>query len=140
MRNLKDFSQIFSGFGIGIAAIHSLSELTPMLSDRFEARCQQPPQASTSDEDDDGPRVGLVDLLTWLGERKKLIGAVTLAAALVSVAWRCCCPIYTARATLLAPGSQQQSGSAAALAALGSLGGLAGGWRRSRPTSSTSRC
>ena len=35
--------------------------------------------------------------------------------------------IYTARATLLAPGSQQQSGSAAALAALGSLGGLVGG-------------
>ena len=41
---------------------------------------------------------------------------------------RCCCrPIYTARTTFLAPGSQQQSGSAAALAALGSLGGLAGG-------------
>jgi len=34
--------------------------------------------------------------------------------------------IFTARATLLAPGSQQQSSSAAALAALGPLGGLAG--------------
>jgi capsule polysaccharide export protein KpsE/RkpR len=35
--------------------------------------------------------------------------------------------IFTARTTLLAPGSQQQSTSAAALAALGSLGGMAGG-------------
>ena len=26
VRNLKDFSQIFSGFGIGIAAIHSLNQ------------------------------------------------------------------------------------------------------------------
>ncbi|MEP7058188.1 MAG: sugar ABC transporter substrate-binding protein, partial [Caldimonas sp.] len=25
VRNLKDFSQIFSGFGIGIAAIHSIN-------------------------------------------------------------------------------------------------------------------
>ena len=25
VRNLKDFAQIFSGFGIGIAAIHSLN-------------------------------------------------------------------------------------------------------------------
>ena len=34
--------------------------------------------------------------------------------------------VFTARATLLPPGSQQQSGSAAALAALGALGGLGG--------------
>jgi len=26
VRNLKDFAQIFSGFGIGIAAIHSLNQ------------------------------------------------------------------------------------------------------------------
>ena len=42
-------------------------------------------------------------------------------------------PIYTARASFLAPGSQQQSGSAAALAALGSLGGLAGGLAAKTP-------
>jgi len=26
VRNLKDFAQIFSGFGIGIAAIHTLNQ------------------------------------------------------------------------------------------------------------------
>jgi len=80
------------------------------------------------DADDEGPVVGLTDILTWLGERKRLIGAVTLIAAVVSlVVSLLMAPIFTARTTLLAPGSQQQSGSAAALAALGSLGGLAGG-------------
>jgi tyrosine-protein kinase Etk/Wzc len=77
---------------------------------------------------DEGPVVGLTDLLTWLGERKKLIGAVTLVAAVVSIIVALLLPeIFTARTTLLAPGSQQQSGSSAALAALGSLGGLGGG-------------
>jgi tyrosine-protein kinase Etk/Wzc len=77
---------------------------------------------------DDGPAVGVTDVLTWLGDAKALIGAVTLAAAILSLVVALVLPpIYTARTTLLAPGSQQQSGSAAALAALGSLGGLAGG-------------
>jgi capsule polysaccharide export protein KpsE/RkpR len=79
-------------------------------------------------DDDDGPRVGLVDLLTWLGQGKRLIGAVTGVALVGSLALAfLLAPIYTARTTLLPPGSQQQSGSAAALAALGALGGLAGG-------------
>ena len=78
------------------------------------------------DAEDDGPAVGLTDIATWLGERKLLIGAVTLAAAVVSLTIALLMPpIYTARTTLLAPGSQQQSGGAAALAALGALGGLA---------------
>jgi tyrosine-protein kinase Etk/Wzc len=78
--------------------------------------------------EDDGPRVGLVDLLTWLGEGKRLIGAVTGVAAVGSLVIALfMAPIYTARTTLLPPGSQQQSSSAAALAALGSLGGLVGG-------------
>jgi tyrosine-protein kinase Etk/Wzc len=77
---------------------------------------------------DDGPAVGVTDVLTWLGDAKALIGAVTLAAAILSLVVALVLPpIFTARTTLLAPGSQQQSGSAAALAALGSLGGLAGG-------------
>ena len=80
-----------------------------------------------SDDDEAGPAVSLTDVLTWLGERKALIGAVTAAAAVVSVIVALALPsIYTARTTFLAPGSQQQSGSAAALAALGSLGGLSG--------------
>ena len=86
------------------------------------------PAADTTQADDEGPAVGLADLLTWLGEGKRLIGAVTLSAAAVALVVALLLPpIYTARATMLAPGSQQQSGSAAALAALGSLGGLAGG-------------
>ena len=80
------------------------------------------------DHDDDGPTVSLTELLTWLGEKKQLIGAVTLAVALVALVVALLLPpIYTAQTTLLAPGSQQQSGSAAALAALGSLGGLGSG-------------
>lgn len=77
---------------------------------------------------DEGPSVGLTDALTWIGEGKRLIAAVTVIAALASIGIGFLIPkTYTARATMLAPGSQQQSGSAAALAALGSLGGLAGG-------------
>ncbi|MEO8924028.1 MAG: Wzz/FepE/Etk N-terminal domain-containing protein [Caldimonas sp.] len=95
------------------------AESTPPL-----AAAQMPFDAS----EDDGPVVGLTDILTWLGERKKLVGAVTLIAALVSLAVALLLPpTFTARTTLLAPGSQQQSGSAAALAALGSLGALGGG-------------
>ena len=78
------------------------------------------------DDADEGPAVGLADVVTWLGDKKALIGAVTLAAAIVSLVVALLLPpIYTARTTLLAPGSQQQSGGAAAIAALGALGGLA---------------
>ena len=80
------------------------------------------------EQDDLGPQIGLVDLLTWLGQGKRLIALVALAAAVVSAVYAFTTPlIYTARATLLPPGSQQQSSSAAALAQLGALGGLAGG-------------
>lgn len=74
-------------------------------------------------------RASLVGLLTWLGEGKRLIGGVTGVALVgsLAVALLLLAPVYTARTTLLPPGSQQQSGSAAALAALGALGGLAGG-------------
>src|SRR5213595_3753590 len=86
------------------------------------------PAALADDIEDEGPRVSLVDLLTWLGEGKRLIAAVTVTAAVVSLATALSLtPIFTARTTLLPPGSQQQSGSAAALAALGALGGLTGG-------------
>jgi uncharacterized protein involved in exopolysaccharide biosynthesis len=81
----------------------------------------------TYDADDDGPMIGLADILTWLGESKLLIAIVTGAAALVALVVALLLPpIYTARTTLLAPNSQQQSGSTAALAALGSLGTLGG--------------
>jgi capsule polysaccharide export protein KpsE/RkpR len=85
-------------------------------------------QALYETDDDDEGAVSLTEILTWLGEKKALIGACTLAAALVAlVVVLLLPPIYTARASFLAPGSQQQSGAGAALAALGALGGgLAG--------------
>ena len=76
---------------------------------------------------DEGPEVSLVEILTWIGQGKRLIAAVTVAAALLSLAVALALPkVYTARATMLAPPSQQQGGSMAALAALGSLSALAG--------------
>jgi tyrosine-protein kinase Etk/Wzc len=87
-----------------------------------------------SDADDAVSYVSLADILMWLGEKKALIGTVTLAAAIVSVIFALLAtPIFTARATFLAPGSQQQSGSAAALAALGALGALGGGLASKSP-------
>jgi capsule polysaccharide export protein KpsE/RkpR len=84
-------------------------------------------QALYDTEDDDAPAVSLTELLTWLGEKKKAIATVTGAVALVSLVVALLLPpIYTARASFLAPASQQQSGSAAALASLGALGGLGG--------------
>ena len=78
--------------------------------------------------EDDGPSIGLTEALTWVGDGKKLIATVTIAVAVAAAGIGLLLPkTFTARATLLAPGSQQQSGSAAALAALGSLGGLVGG-------------
>ncbi len=80
------------------------------------------------DDEEEGPRVGLIDLLTWIGESKRFIGLTALVAALAAIAVSLLLPpIYTARTSLLPPGAQQQSGSAAALASLGALGGLAGG-------------
>ena len=78
-----------------------------------------------NDDEDTTPTVSLTDVLIWLGERKALIGAVTAGVAVLSaVVAFLLPPVYTARTTFLAPGSQQQSGSVAALAALGSLGSL----------------
>jgi len=81
-----------------------------------------------SEDDEETSAVSLTDILTWLGEKKALIASVTAAAAVVSIIVALVLPpVFTARTTFLAPGSQQQGGSAAALAALGSLGALAGG-------------
>ena len=85
------------------------------------------------DLDDDGPEFSLVDLLTWVGEGKWIVGAVTVAVAVVAAVVALLMPNeYTARATLLPP-QQQQGGASAALAALGALGGLAGGLAQKTP-------
>jgi capsule polysaccharide export protein KpsE/RkpR len=100
---------------------------------KIDAQDLAVPHAALEDGDD-GPTVGLLDMLTWLGQAKGRIAAVTLLAAAVSLGVALALPpIYTARSTLLPPGSQQQSSSAAALAALGSLGGLAGGLNTKTP-------
>lgn len=92
----------------------------------MDAKDMEPVDGSTQDS---APQVGLIDVLTWLGEGKRLVAIVTLATTLLAVALAfLITPMYTARVTLLPPGSQQQSGAAAALAALGSsLGGLSAG-------------
>jgi len=78
-------------------------------------------------DDDDEPGVGLLEMLTWIGEGKKLIAGVTLLAMVGSVVYALTRPdVFTARTTLLPPSSQQSSNSAAALAALSSLGSIAG--------------
>jgi len=78
--------------------------------------------------------IGLAQMLAWLGEGKRQIAAWTLAATLVALAVAFALPvIYTARTTLLPPGSQQQSGASAALAALGAAGGLVGGLTAKTP-------
>ena len=78
--------------------------------------------------EDEADGVSLVELMTWIGERKRVVGLVTLAAVVASLVVALLLPpIYTARTTLLPPNSQQGGASAAVLAALGPLGGLAGG-------------
>jgi len=91
-------------------------------------------QALYETEEDEAPAVSLTEVLTWLGESKRQIAAVTATIAIGALVVALLLPpIYTARASFLAPGSQQQSGSAAALAALGSLGGLASGLAAKTP-------
>jgi capsule polysaccharide export protein KpsE/RkpR len=91
-------------------------------------------QALYDDRPDDETPVSLAEVLTWLGEGKARIAALTAAAAVLSlVVALLLTPVYTAQTTFLAPGSQQQSSSAAALAALGSLGGLASGLAAKTP-------
>jgi len=91
-------------------------------------------QALYDTDEDEAPALSLTEVLTWLGESKRQIAAVTVTIAVAALVVALLLPpIYTARASFLAPGSQQQSGSAAALAALGSLGGLAGGLAAKTP-------
>ena len=83
--------------------------------------------AASTEFEDDGPSVGLMEVITWVGEGKRLIALVTIVVAVIAMVVALLIPkTFTARTTLLAPGSQQQSGSLAALAALGSLSGIAG--------------
>ena len=71
-------------------------------------------------------RISLLDLLTWLGESKRLVAGVTAAAGAASLAYALTLPLtYGARTSLLPPGSLPRSDTAAVFAALGSIEGIA---------------
>ena len=78
------------------------------------------------DTSEDGPGVSLIELLTWLGQSKRVILGSGLTGGLLALGVALTMPpIYTASTSFLPPANtQQQGGSAAALAALGSLSGL----------------
>jgi uncharacterized protein involved in exopolysaccharide biosynthesis len=93
----------------------------------LEPQTSLAPAARVASDGDEGPSVGVLDMLAWLGESKRWIAGVTAVVAVASAVIAVLIPNeYTARASLLPPVTQQQSQSAAALAALGALGGLAG--------------
>jgi tyrosine-protein kinase Etk/Wzc len=86
------------------------------------------PRPPSQSADADGREVGLIDILTWLGDGKLLISICTAVAIVLAATIAFMLPpVYSARTSLLPPGSQQPAGAAASLAALSSLGGLAGG-------------
>ena len=71
VRNLKDFAQIFSGFGIGIAAIQLAQQLSAcMKSADLDHAASGSAGALRERRGRRGSGVGLADLLTWLGERQ----------------------------------------------------------------------
>ena len=87
-----------------------------------------PPAADSIRDEDEGPSSASATCSAGWGKASGWSATVTLVAAAVALGVALLLPpVYTARATLLAPQSQQQSASGAALAALGALGGLAGG-------------
>jgi capsule polysaccharide export protein KpsE/RkpR len=93
-----------------------------------------PVPATLVPDDDTGPVIGLVDVAIWIGRGKRLIAGVVLGAAVLAVGVALLLPNeYTGRVTLLPPAQQQAGGAAAALAALGALGGMAGGLAAKTP-------
>lgn len=85
------------------------------------------PAASGDDWEEQAPAVSLVEALTWLGEAKKRMALAASAGAVLGLGLALTLPEnFTATTTFLPPASAQQQAGAAALAALGSLGGLAG--------------
>jgi len=90
----------------------------------------QDDRAAYGDEwqEQEAPAVTLLEALTWLGEAKMRLLATAGACAALGLGLALALPAkFTATTTFLPPASSQpQAGSAAALAALGSLSGLAG--------------
>lgn len=80
------------------------------------------------------PMLSPLDLLTWIGEGKRRIAAITLGVGVVAVGLvLLLSPVFTAQTTLMPPNTQQQGGAMAALASLGALGSLAGSLSQKTP-------
>lgn len=88
-------------------------------------------KAMSADNDqawDDAELLTVGEMLSWLVDAKWVVAAFAAVCFVAAMAAALLLPqSFTARTTLLPPGSQQQSGSAAALGALGALGVLPGG-------------
>jgi tyrosine-protein kinase Etk/Wzc len=98
----------------------------PILS----ARSSQADFGVDPDTGSDVQEVTSLDMLTWLGEGKRLIATAAAAAAMIALSVALLLPSkYTARATFLPPANSQGSAvPTAAAAALGALGGAAAGF------------
>ena len=84
---------------------------------------EQPNSNTAQNSNIDDDEISLIELATILGEEKKILFGLPIAAGIVAVVVSLLMtPIYTATTTLLPP--QSDSGGAAAL--LGQLGGLGG--------------
>lgn len=92
------------------------------MGNNMEQQNNNPAQNPSMDDDE----ISLIELATILGEEKKILFGLPIAAGIVAVVVSLLMtPIYTATTTLLPPQSSQ-GGAAALLGQLGGLGGLAG--------------
>jgi hypothetical protein len=123
VRNLKDWSQIFYQFGLGAAAIQTLRTATDDYHGRPHLDSLRQPALDAAE--DQALPVGLVDVLTWIGEGKRLSpsrpsrggrGADVRAAADA---------VYTARTALLPPPSSSRRLAAALVRPVAPMSGLA---------------
>lgn len=84
-------------------------------------------QIAPTDEQANDDGIDLLDLLTILAARWRLLVVAPIAAGAIALgATYLIAPTYTAKTSFLPP-QQQQSSAASALASLGALSGLAGG-------------
>ncbi len=77
--------------------------------------------------EDDEPGITLPEMASLLSARKRLIGGLTLVAALTAWGVAFLIPNWYTAATVILPPQQQQSSAASAISQLGALAGLAGG-------------
>jgi tyrosine-protein kinase Etk/Wzc len=76
----------------------------------------------------------LRDVLAWLGGGwRQIVGAAAAAGVIAAIGAALLPDVYTARISVLPPNSNQPGGGVAALAALGALGGLPGGFAAKTP-------